>query len=74
MSEAFKELRNYIGMPVLVKVKGGKEFRGILRSYDQHLNVVLDNTEEIEGDNRRLLGRVLIRGDNIVIVSPAKLE
>lgn len=74
MSETFRELRNYIGMPVIVKVKGGKGFRGILKSYDQHLNIILDNAEEFEGENRRLLGRVLIRGDNVVIVSPAKLE
>ncbi|MEM1873675.1 MAG: LSm family protein [Acidilobaceae archaeon] len=74
MSDAFRELRSYIGMPVLVKIKGGKGFRGILRSYDQHLNIVLDNAEEIEGENRRTLGRVLIRGDNVVVVSPAKLE
>jgi small nuclear ribonucleoprotein (snRNP)-like protein len=31
---------------VLVRLKGGKSLRGRLKGYDQHLNLVLEETEE----------------------------
>ncbi len=66
-----KELRNYVGSSVLVKLKGGKGIKGILRSYDQHLNLVVENAEEVDSESSRMLGLVLIRGDNVILISPA---
>jgi small nuclear ribonucleoprotein len=56
---------------VLVNLKGGKEYRGTLKGYDIHMNVVLQNADELkEGSAVRRLGLVIIRGDNVVFISP----
>lgn len=65
-------LSSSLGSMILIKLKGGRELRGRLRSFDQHLNIVLEEAEEVKhnGEVKRL-GLVLIRGDNVVLVSPA---
>ncbi len=67
-------LNKALRTPVIVRLKGGREFRGILDGYDIHMNLVLENAEEIqEGDVVRKLGSVVIRGDTIVFVSPSQV-
>jgi len=72
---AHKMLASSMGKVVYVKLKGGKEVRGKLKSFDHHLNIVLDDAEEIypDGEHRRL-GTIIIRGDNVIIVSPSTME
>ncbi|NHJ86555.1 MAG: RNA-binding protein [Asgard group archaeon] len=59
---------------VLVKLKGGRQLRGKLKNYDAHLNLTLDEAEEIidDGDNKSL-GTIILRGDNVIIISPPPL-
>lgn len=60
-----------VGSVVLVKLKGNREVRGKLKSFDQHLNIVLEDAEEIREDGSlRKLGTIVIRGDNVVLISP----
>ena len=60
------------GKNVLVELKNGKQVIGKLRSFDIHVNTVLENSEEKEnGEIKRKLGTVFIRGDAIIFISPA---
>lgn len=72
---AHKVLADSIGNLVLVKLKGNKEVRGILRSYDQHMNLVLSDSEEIQSDGSgKKLGTIVIRGDNVILISPLEQQ
>jgi small nuclear ribonucleoprotein len=56
---------------VIVEVKNGKQYIGVLKSFDIHINLALEDVEEyINGELKRKLGVVFIRGDTITIVSP----
>lgn len=70
-SRPLDALGKSLNSQVLIKLKGGKEFRGALQSFDMHMNLVLNDAEELEnGESTRRLGVVLVRGDNIVYISP----
>lgn len=72
MSETtHRVLSETLGSIVLVKLKGGREIRGRLKSYDQHLNLVLEDAEELRGNGIRKLGTIVVRGDNVILISPA---
>ena len=52
---------------VIVELKNGKQYIGNLRSFDIHINTVLEDVEErVEGELKRKIGIVFIRGDTIV--------
>lgn len=63
-------LNNALNKSVLIRLKGTREFRGELQGYDMHMNLVLSNAEEIKETESRKLGTVVVRGDNIVFISP----
>lgn len=57
---------------VIVELKNGKEYVGLLKAFDIHINVVLEDAEErADGKTKRKLGSVFIRGDTIIVISPA---
>jgi len=71
-SRPLDALNNSRNKKVIVELKGGKQYAGNLKSFDIHINVVLDDAEEREaGEVRRKLGTVFIRGDTIIMISPA---
>ncbi len=63
-------LNNALNKSVLIRLKGSREFRGELQGYDMHMNVVLANAEEMKENESKKLGTVVVRGDNIVFISP----
>ena len=66
-----KILEESLGKTVLVRLKGGKSLRGKLKGFDQHLNLVLEETEDTtDAEKVKRLGSIIVRGDNVVIISP----
>ncbi|MDN7024736.1 RNA-binding protein [Methanoculleus sp. FWC-SCC1] len=57
--------------PVIISLKGGREIRGVLQGYDVHMNLVLDKAEdEVDGTVRKL-GTLIVRGDNVIYITPS---
>jgi len=56
--------------PVIVSLKGGREIRGILQGYDVHMNLVLDKAEEEISGQVVKVGTLIVRGDNVIYISP----
>ena len=68
---AVKALDESINKMVLIKLKGNKTIRGNLLGFDQHMNLLLNQSEEVpsEGDSKTL-GSIVVRGDNVIMISP----
>ena len=68
---AVKVLDESINKNVLIKLKGGKTITGTLQGFDQHMNLLLDQSEETasEGESHSL-GSIVVRGDNVIMISP----
>ena len=64
-------LEESLGKTVLVRLRGGKSLRGKLKGFDQHLNLVLEETEDTtDSDSVKKLGVLIVRGDNVILISP----
>lgn len=70
-------LKDSINKIILIKIKRNRLYRGLLRGFDEHLNLFLEETSEIfeyqdeEGNIREEhenLGSIVIRGDNIIFI------
>ncbi len=56
---------------VMVELKNGKQFVGKLKSFDIHINTVLEDAEErVDNELKRKMGVVFLRGDTIILISP----
>ncbi|KAK5110472.1 hypothetical protein LTR62_005823 [Meristemomyces frigidus] len=73
--ENILDLTKYMDKEIVVKFSGGREVNGVLKGYDQLMNLVLDNVKEVLRDDEgntttRNLGLLVARGTLLVLVSP----
>lgn len=56
--------------PVIVKLNNGSDFRGILASLDERMNIAMENTKEyLDGELVKTYGDAFIRGNNVYYIS-----
>ncbi|MBU3896915.1 MAG: small nuclear ribonucleoprotein [Nanoarchaeota archaeon] len=60
------------GKRVIVKLKNGVEVTGVLQAFDLHLNIWLEESVERKDNSEIKLGSSLVRGDTIILISPAE--
>ncbi|EIM80113.1 U6 snRNA-associated Sm-like protein LSm7, partial [Stereum hirsutum FP-91666 SS1] len=71
--EAILDLSKYVNERIRVKFTGGREVTGVLKGYDQLLNLVLDEVQEEVQEptpHTRSLGLTVLRGPTITLLSP----
>jgi small nuclear ribonucleoprotein G len=62
------DLRKFMDLRVDLRLNANRHIAGVLKGYDQFLNIVLDNAIEIKSkDEKRELGTIVIRGNSVVM-------
>ncbi len=54
---------------VLLRLRNTKTVQGVLKDFDIHMNLALDDAEDVSEEKHEKLGKILLRGDNILAVS-----
>lgn len=64
-------LNQTINSNVMVELKAGRGYRGVLDGFDPHMNLVIRNAEEIvDNETKRKVDMAIVRGDNVIYISP----
>ncbi len=65
-----KLLNEFINKPILVKLRNNHTIKGTLQTFDDHMNLVLEKSEDIISENEvESLGKIILRGDNIFMIA-----
>lgn len=70
----FDDLNKAVDQQVLVKLKGDRIISGVLKAFDVHLNLVLENAEETAkkedgSEEKEKHAKIMVRGDNIILIA-----
>ncbi|KAI3625686.1 hypothetical protein CBS9595_001047 [Malassezia furfur] len=75
--EAILNLSKYVDQQIRVKFSGGRQVEGILKGYDQLMNLVMDDVQETLHDpetgnvsGQRPLGLAVLRGPALTLINP----
>lgn len=69
-----KMVQSFVGMRVQIEMKGNNAvLEGMLESVDEYLNMYLKDVQEmVDGEKVRSLGSVVLRGNNVIFISPVE--
>jgi small nuclear ribonucleoprotein len=67
-------MSNNKGKVVLLRLRNTQTLQGVLQDFDIHMNLTLEDAEDISEEKHEKLGKILLRGDNILLVSLPKEE
>ena len=63
------DLRRYMDKKLALRLNAGRRVTGVLRGFDQFMNLVLDETiEEVSASERNEIGMVVIRGNSVTMM------
>ena len=62
-------LEKAVDQKLTLLLKDGRSINGKLLGYDEYMNLVLDDVEETKDETKKRLGRIILRGNNVVSIS-----
>lgn len=68
-SEIVKTLVSCINKVILIKLRNNQIIQGKLQTIDEHMNLILIESEDITDDKVKNLDKIILRGDNVLIIS-----
>ena len=54
---------------IQIRIRDNKTIRGVLQEFDRLMNLTLDDAEDISDTKVVKLGKILLRGNNIITIS-----
>ena len=68
-------LQNAQSSEILLRLKDGTEYRGLLKEIDAYMNMILeDATEILDGSPVAKYSEIFIRGNNLLFIKPDASE
>ena len=62
------DLKKYMDKHLDIKLNGNRRVVGVLRGFDQFMNLVLEECVEVVGkDEKNPIGTVMIRGNSVLL-------
>jgi len=71
-SEIVKTLVSCINKVILIKLRNNQIIQGKLQTFDEHMNLILIESEDITDDKVKNLDKIILRGNNVLIISLPK--
>ncbi len=62
-------MRNNRNKSVFLKLRNDKTIKGSLVDFDVYMNLTLDDAEDVSDGKTLKLGKILLRGDNVLTIS-----
>ena len=63
-------LEKSLNTKITLLLKDSRMLKGKLTGYDDYMNMVLEDVEENKDGNIKRLGIVILRGNNVITISP----
>ncbi|MFQ5907666.1 MAG: LSM domain-containing protein [Thermoplasmata archaeon] len=70
MVQPLQILERSLNKKISLILKDDRVLVGTLIGYDDYMNMVLEDTEETQGEQVRRVGTVVLRGNNVVTIAP----
>jgi len=68
-SEIVETINGCTNKVILIKLRNNQIIQGKLQTFDEHLNLIFIEYEDITDDKIKNLDKIILRGDNVLIIS-----
>jgi small nuclear ribonucleoprotein len=62
-------MRNNRNKSIFLRLRNNKTIKGSLVDFDIYMNLTLDDAEDVSDGKTQKLGKILLRGDNVLTIS-----